>query len=189
MILPKKEYPWKKKGQIILLAFLIILAIIFSARFKIAEFKGLLEKYEEISLVICLAAYVLLGMTIVPSDPLTLFLLAWKGPLIAVIMATIGNTLASIAEFGIGGSIGDLSNFESKKEKLPLHLNKLPIDSPAFLFLARMLPGFGSKFVSIVGGVYRVPLFTFLWTTLAANLLGAVVIVMGGLGIFTFILK
>jgi len=47
------------------------------------------------------------------------------------------------------------------------------MNSPLFLLLARMLPGFGSKFVSVAGGAFKVPFITYLWTTVAANLVGA----------------
>jgi uncharacterized membrane protein YdjX (TVP38/TMEM64 family) len=131
----------------------------------------------------------LLGVTPIPTEPITLLVLAWKGPLIAIILATVGNTAASYVEFCIGGTIGDLADFEKKKEKLPFHLSKLPINSPVFLLCARMLPGYGGKFVSIASGVYRVPMFTYFWTTFVANLIGAIVIVFGGYGLITLIFK
>jgi uncharacterized membrane protein YdjX (TVP38/TMEM64 family) len=106
-----------------------------------------------------------------------------------VLLAVIGNTLAAFAELLIGGSIGDISNFEQKKEKLPFHLEKLPINSPIFLLLARMLPGFGPKFVSLASGIFHVPLFTYLWTTLAANIVGAIFVVFGGYGLISLIKK
>jgi len=106
---------------------------------------------------------------------------------VAILLATVGNTLAAIIEFYIGGGIGDLTDFEQKKGKLPFNLGKLPINSPVFLLLARMLPGFGPKFVSVVSGVYQVQMGTYLWTTVVANLLGAAMIVLGGTGLFALI--
>ncbi|MEN6436747.1 MAG: hypothetical protein ABFD58_13125 [Anaerolineaceae bacterium] len=50
-----------------------------------------------------------------------------------------------------------------------------------------MLPGFGPKFVSVVSGVYQVPMGTYLWTTVVANLLGAATIVLGGTGLLALI--
>jgi uncharacterized membrane protein YdjX (TVP38/TMEM64 family) len=169
------------------LVIIIIGAIILAINFDISKLKGLLEKYEKFGIIICLFTYVILGLTVIPSEPVSILVLAWKGPAVAILLATIGNTLAAIVEFFIGGGIGDLANFEKKKEKLPFHLGKLPINSPAFLLLARMLPGFGPKFVSIVSGVYQVPMFTYLWTTIVANMLGAAVIVLGGSGLLELI--
>jgi uncharacterized membrane protein YdjX (TVP38/TMEM64 family) len=52
-----------------------------------------------------------------------------------------------------------------------------------------MLPGFGTKFVSLASGVFHVPLFTYLWTTLAANFVGAIFVVFGGYGLINLIKK
>jgi uncharacterized membrane protein YdjX (TVP38/TMEM64 family) len=98
-------------------------------------------------------------------------------------LAAVGNTLASIVEFYVGRSIGDLGNFEKQREKLPFHLGRLPVNSPVFLIFARMLTSYGSKFVSIAAGVYQVPFSTYLWTTMVSNLMGAVVAVAGGYGL------
>jgi len=61
------------------------------------------------------------------------------------------------------------------------------MNSPVFLLLARMLPGFGPKFVSVASGVFHVPIFTYLWTTLTANIIGAVLVVFGGYGLINLI--
>lgn len=50
-----------------------------------------------------------------------------------------------------------------------------------------MLTSYGSKFVSIAAGMYQVPFPTYLWTTLIANLMGAVVTVAGGYGLIKLI--
>lgn len=173
----------EKLYKIIPIMIFVIFAVIFAFTFDINVLKEFLEKNEKLGLIICLFIYILLGVTLIPAEPVTLLILAWKGPLVAIIMATLGNTLTGTLEFAVGGNIGDLANFEAKKEKLPFHLGRLPIDSPAFLLLARMLPGFGSKFVSVASGVYQVPIRTFLWTTFVANLIGAAFIAFSGYGL------
>ena len=175
--------------MIVPMVIFLIFAIFFSFNFDIAKLSDFLQKNENIGYFVCVIVYILLGVTVIPSEPVTLIILTWKGPLIAVLLAVIGNTLAAFAELLIGGSIGDISNFEQKKEKLPFHLGKLPMNSPIFLFLARMLPGFGTKFVSLASGVFHVPLFTYLWTTLAANFVGAIFVVFGGYGLINLIKK
>ncbi len=165
----------------------LIFSIVFALHFDITKISEFLQKYESAGLLICLVVYLFLGVTLIPSEPVTLMVLAWIGPLIAVLLAVIGNTLAAFAELLIGGSIGEISNFEQKKDKLPFHLGKLPIDSPLFLLVGRMLPGFGPKFISLASGVYSVPLFTYLWTTLVANLIGAVFVVLGGYGLISLL--
>ncbi len=175
---------WEKGRKYIVLALFVIVAIVFASVYDAAALKALLERYDKYALVICLLVYLLLSVTPIPTEPVALLVLAWRGPLAAILMATLGNTLAALIEYYIGGSIGDLTDFEKKKEKLPFHLGRLPIKSPLFQICARMLPGFGPKFVSVAGGMYQVPLITYLWTATLANLIGAAVMVGGAYGVF-----
>jgi uncharacterized membrane protein YdjX (TVP38/TMEM64 family) len=170
-------------GKYWLAALFVVVAIILALTFRLAALTAFLEKYKIFGLVACLFAYVLLSVTPIPSEPVTVLVLAWKGPMAAIILATLGNTLAAMMEFYIGQGLGDMTDFEKKKEKLPFNLGRLPIDSPVFLLLARMLPGFGPKFVSLAGGLYQVPMITYLWTTIVSNLIGAVFFVLGGYGL------
>jgi uncharacterized membrane protein YdjX (TVP38/TMEM64 family) len=170
-------------GKYWLAALFVVVAIIFALTFRLAALTAFLENYSTFGLVACLFAYVLLSVTPIPSEPVTVLVLAWKGPTAAIIVATLGNTLAAMMEFYIGQSLGDMADFEEKKEKLPFHLGRLPIDSPVFLLLARMLPGFGPKFVSLAGGLYQVPMITYLWTATVSNLIGAVFFVLGSYGL------
>jgi len=71
---------------------------------------------EGTGIFICLAVYLLLGVTLIPSEPVTLMVLTWKGPYIALLLAVIGNTLAAIVEMLIAGKIGDLSDFEKRRK-------------------------------------------------------------------------
>ncbi|HEX7557286.1 MAG TPA: VTT domain-containing protein [Leptolinea sp.] len=162
---------------------LVILVSVFAARQDFSRVQAFIENNKHFSLLICLFIYAILGATPVPSEPLTVFITSFEGPLFAVIIATCGNTLAAIVEFFIGGRIGDISDFEKRKAQLPFHLGDLPINSPIFLLLGRMLPGFGPKFISIACGVYHVPMFTYLWTTVLSNLAGAIIVAFGGYGL------
>lgn len=175
---------WYKLIPIVLI---VIITLIFILTFDIEDLRQFLQKYEKPGLMICLLVYVFLGITFIPSDPVTLIVLAWKGPLIAIILSALGNTLAGMIEYAIGGNISDLADFEKGKEKLPFHLGRLPINSPIFLLLARAVPGFGPKFVNIAGGVYNVPLITYMWTSVVANLVGAVIVVLAGTGLIALI--
>jgi uncharacterized membrane protein YdjX (TVP38/TMEM64 family) len=151
-----------------------------ASHYNFSAIKTFIQQYEQYIILISLALYAVLGATPIPSEPLTVFIASFEGPLLALILATFGNTLAALVEFYIGGSIGELSDFEKRKKQLPFHMGDLPIDSPILLLLGRMLPGFGPKFISIICGVYKVPLFTYLWTTVVSNLLGAAIIAYGG---------
>lgn len=182
-----KRNAWDQASKIIPLAIFILTAFILVKFFNIAALREFLNQHEKLGFVACICAYVLLGVTVVPSDPITLLVIAWKGPAAAISLAVIGNTLASFVEYIIGRNIGDLADFEKQKEKLPFHLGRLPVGSPVFLVFARLLTSYGSKVVSIAAGMYQVPLFTYLWTTLVTNLIGAVVIVFGGYGLIKLI--
>ena len=144
---------------------------------------SIIQKNQNLSIIISLGFFTLLGATIIPSEPLTLFLLKLYSPIMALLIAAVGNTLAALLEFFIGGNIGDLAEFEKRKAKLPFHLGEIPIQSPLFIMLARMLPGFGPKFVSLACGIDEVPLFTYTWATFVSNLIGAAMVVAGGYGL------
>jgi uncharacterized membrane protein YdjX (TVP38/TMEM64 family) len=174
---------WEKARKYIPLAIFIGAAFVLTRYITLASLRGFLEKNEELGFIVCLFAYVALGTSILPSEPVTLMVLAWKGPVAAVILSTFGNTLSAVVDFYVGKSIGNFADFEKMKAKLPFHLGQLPMNSPITLIVVRFLPGYGSKFISIAGGVYRVPMFTYIWTALVANLIGAIVIVTGGYGL------
>jgi len=179
-----------KRSKILKAAGVLVLVGVVSAyayRQGTQEVLALVERNKEAGIGISLVVYALIGATVIPSEPLTLLLTAAYGPVLAIAVATVGTTLAALVEYFIGGSLGDLADFERRKEKLPFHLSQIPIDSPVFLFLGRMLPGFGSKFVSLACGVYNISLFTFVWTAVLSNLFGAAMVAMGGFGLLTWI--
>jgi uncharacterized membrane protein YdjX (TVP38/TMEM64 family) len=127
-----------------------------------------------------MALYGILGASPIPSEPLTVFMSTIYGPLAATLIAGTGNLLAALVEFFIGVKVGDVANFEERRSKLPLGLGKMPVDSPLFLIGARMLPGYGPKFISLIAGIYRVPLWRYTWTSAVSTLLGAAVFAYGG---------
>ncbi len=178
-----KETPWNKWISVLLIVLAIILVTLFVRSQHYAAFLPLLRKNPLLSYLIFVVIYALLGATVIPSEPLTVFIVSFSGPFIAITLATIGNTLAALIEFFIGGKAGDLSDFEKRKSGLPFHLGELPINSPLFLLLSRMIPWFGAKFLSVVCGAYQVPMFTYLWTTLVANIVGSTVVAYGGYGL------
>ncbi|GAP21998.1 TVP38/TMEM64 family protein [Leptolinea tardivitalis] len=162
---------------------IILLMSFVASHYSFAAIQNFIQKYEQFTIVISLTLYAILGATPIPSEPLTIFISSLKGPIYALVIATVGNTLAALVEFYIGGSLGDISDFEKRKKKLPFHLGELPIDSPILLLLGRMLPGFGPKFISIICGVYKIPLFTYIWTTMVSNVVGAAIVAYGGYGL------
>jgi len=127
--------------------------------------------------------YAILGLTLIPSEPLTLFIGALFGPLLATLIAGTGNTLSAFVEYYLGTHIGSATNFNEKKNKLPFNLGKLKVESPLFLIGARLVPGYGPKVVSMLAGIYRVPLLRYLWTTIIPIFLGSAVFAFGGFGV------
>lgn len=179
------ELSKKRWVQVLFILSILLLAVILVIHLDMTALEAFITKYKGLSVFIFLGIYALLGLTPIPSEPVTFLALNLNGPLLTILLVTAGNTLAAILEFFVGGNLGTLANFEQKKEKLPLKLRQLPVQSPVFLLGARAIPGFGPKFVSIASGVYRVPFTTYLWTAALSNLIGSTVIVLTMSGIIT----
>jgi uncharacterized membrane protein YdjX (TVP38/TMEM64 family) len=183
-----RKISWDKWIKALLLVLLIVLTTLFVRSQNYNTILPLLQKNPGLCYIILLAVYAGLGFTVIPSEPLTIFIVSICGPLVAIILATVGNTLAAMVEFFIGEKAGDFSDFEKQRSKLPFHLGELPINSPVFLILGRMVPWFGAKFLSVVCGAYQVSLFTYIWTTLLANVVGSCVVAYGGYGLIRLVL-
>ena len=134
--------------------------------------------------LVMIALYGLLGLSPIPSEPLTLINGALFGAFWGTVVAGTGNLVAAVVEYYIGAGIGNVSNFEDRKKHLPFGLGRFPADSIWFLLLARFVPGYGPKVVSVVGGVYRVPLWRYIWTAAIPTYLGAAIFALGGHGLF-----
>ena len=169
------------KGLIATLLVVIALIILFTR--EMTQVREFIRSSGWIGVLVSIGLYGLLGASPVPSEPLTVLLSSIYGPLHTTFIASIGNLIAALVEFYIGLRISHIANFEERKQKLPFNLGKLPVNSPIFLMGARMLPGYGPKFVSVIAGVYRVPLWTYIWTTTLSNLMGAGVVAFGGFGL------
>ncbi len=165
---------------------LVLIAILVASRHMdgIREF---LVRSGKIGLVISVGLYGILGASPIPSEPLTVLLSALYGPEYITVVATLGNLLSALVEYYIGRRIGDISDFEKRRQKLPLGLGRFPVNSVLFLLAARNIPGYGSKFVSVLSGVYRVPLWRYTWTTVVSTLFGAALVAYGGFGILNLL--
>ena len=100
-----------------------------------------------------------------------------------MLIAGTGNTLSAFVEYYLGTHIGTATNFVEQKKKLPFGLGKLKVESPMFLIGARMIPGYGPKVVSMMAGIYHVPVLRYLWTTAIPIFAGAALFAFGGRGI------
>ncbi len=176
-----------KTARFLLIAALIALAVILTRYIDYSSIQSFVQNHRILGVVLILAVYASLGMTPVPSEPITIFLTGLYGPIWTIVFVTIGTTLAAFVEYFVGCQIGDITDFEKKKETLPFHLNRLPVQSPLFQLLGRIVPGVGAKFVGITSGFYRVRIFTFFWTAILSNLVGAIIISYGGYGLVKLI--
>lgn len=162
---------------------LVAAAVVFLTR-EMNQVRSFIANSGWIGMLAAILVYGLLGASPVPSEPLTVLLSTVFGPFSAMIVSGLGNLLAAAVEYYIGAHIGNATSFTQQREKLPFGLGKMPVESPVFLIVARMVPGYGSKFVSLIGGIYHVPLYRYLWTAAIPTFLGTAIFAYGGFGLF-----
>jgi uncharacterized membrane protein YdjX (TVP38/TMEM64 family) len=189
---PIKEIEGGQRAQAIrlLVASLLIICVggflVYKDMHTIRDF---ILQNGAIGIGVAILIYAILGATLIPSEPLTVFVGAVFGPIAATLVATMGNLLAALVEYYIGRKISDASRFTDQLHKLPFGLGKLPVNSIPFLIFGRMLPGAGPKLVSILAGLYRVPLWRFTWTCAIPTIIGAAFFAFGGWGLSTALIK
>lgn len=183
---PLTEEQKSKRNQSISILVFSVLVMALAAVFittDLNKIKDFISQAGAWGIVLSILLYAILGITLIPSEPITLFIGALFGPVLATLISWVGNTIAAFIEYYIGSHIGSATNFEEKKEKLPFGLGKMKVDHPLFLVGGRMIPGYGPKVVSMMAGVYKVPLLRYLWTTAVPIFFGSVIFAFGGAGI------
>jgi uncharacterized membrane protein YdjX (TVP38/TMEM64 family) len=160
----------------------IILVMVFVSR-EMESVRSFIRNSGWIGVLVSIGLYALLGFTPIPSEPLTVLLGTIYGPLLATVVAGTGNVLAAVMEYFVGARLSHIANFEERRKHLPFGLGRFPVNSVPFLLLARMLPGYGPKFVSVLAGVYRVPMLRYLWTAAIPTFLGSAIFAYGGSGL------
>jgi len=165
----------------------LFLALAFMPQKDLLALEDLILLGGPLGPIICVLIYGALGATPIPSEPFTIVISGLFGPLQTLWIACVGNVIAAMLEFYVGSKIGDVADFERRRENFPNWLKKLPIDSPIFLLLGRALPGYGPKTVGIISGVYKVPVWRFLWTAIVANVIGAAILAFGASGLLQLI--
>ena len=162
---------------------LIVAGIIYFVPRNLTQIEAYISTNGLWGMLVAVLLYGLLGITLIPSEPLTILIGALFGPWIATLIAGVGNMLAAVVEYNLGSRVNKMTHFVEKKEKLPLGLGKLPVNAPTFLIFARMIPGYGPKAVSVLAGVYRVPMLLYIWTTAIPTFAGAAIFAFGGFGL------
>ena len=130
--------------------------------------------------LVAVILYVALAATPISTDPITIVMGTVYGPLLGSAIAWVGNILAGLVEYFFGSRIEKVTSFNKNKNNLPFGLGKLPVNSPSFLILGRLIPIYGGKIISILAGMNRVPIKLYLWTTAVTTFLGSIILALGG---------
>jgi uncharacterized membrane protein YdjX (TVP38/TMEM64 family) len=175
----KNERQWP--GTVILIMSVIAssLLAVYLAK-NIDQVESFIADIGFVGPLVSITLHTLLGASPIPSETLTAINGIVFGPLLGALYSWIGYMLASYVEYFIGMKIGNISDFESDRDKMPFGLGRLPADSPWFLLLGRIVPFGGAKVVGVIGGVYRVSLWRFTWTAALATGAGALLFAYGG---------
>lgn len=186
MVKEKNKSKLKKRlwQGVSIFVIIFVLYITFRETDKITNFLLNTGIFAPILTIIVLA---LLGPTPIATDPIVMLMGVTYGPLWGAVIGTIGNTLAMFIEYFFGYKLAEIFEYKKGKEKLPKYIQKFPIDSWVFLILGRMIPGYGSKVISLIAGAEKVNLKTYLWTSLVSGIFGAIVLSYGGVEILKFL--
>ena len=98
---PKKS---NLKSVLIIIVTLVILFV--SVRYfstEINQVKTVLHDAGPFAFIVAIFIYGILGATVVPSEPLTALLGGLYSPWKAMLVAMLGNTLAALVEYYLGG--------------------------------------------------------------------------------------
>ena len=180
---------YTKKGGLIwtIFAIFLFLLVIYALSKHTQLIEAVLFKSGSLAPIVAIILYPLLAPTPITTDPITLMIGVIYGPILGILISWIGNTLAATVEYYLGTRIEKVTNFKNKKEQLPLGLGKLPVNSIGFLVFGRMIPGYGGKIISILAGMYKVPLKRYLWTTALSNIMGSIFLSYGGVSLVKII--
>ena len=164
---------------------LIIVVVVVVVSRELDTVRAFILESGWVCVLVSVALYAVLGLSPIPSEPLTVLISTIYGPFQATLVAGTGNLLAAVIEYYIGLGISDVASFEKQRAKLPFGLGRFPVASPIFLITVRSLPGYGPKFISVLAGIYRVPMYRYLWTAAIPTFIGAAIFAYGGFGLIS----
>ncbi len=178
----KKSNKWFSLIRIILLLLLFGVVAYAYKNFDLEIIKAQITKNPERNWLISFLTFFITSFTFIPSSPLTVFLSITFNPQIAIGMYWLGNVCGAIVQYLIGSKLKGIDKIAQNRDKLPRFLRELPIGSPVFLLLGRIVPG-GTRGLSFVCGFYHIRFVTFLWTTALMFFVSAVFQVVSGTGL------
>ncbi|PIP52964.1 hypothetical protein COX08_03630 [Candidatus Beckwithbacteria bacterium CG23_combo_of_CG06-09_8_20_14_all_34_8] len=163
------------------ICFSIVIFILFKK--YLGNIEHLINSLGLIGIIFSFALYPLIAFTPLPSDPISILVIAIYHPLLTFLIIWLGNTTIALIEYYIGHHLNKKINYADKITNLPFGLGKLPIESTKMLLLGRMISGYGNKFISMIAGAKQVPLKRYIWTTALTNMWGALIFTIGGHGL------
>ncbi|NMB84109.1 TVP38/TMEM64 family protein [Candidatus Roizmanbacteria bacterium] len=181
----KNDKPSNRFWTLIGMVFLVV-AVFYVAK-NMRDVRTIVSRAGLAGPVVLIFLYGFFAVTPITTDPLTVVSGVFFGPIGGVFISWIGNNLAAMVEYYFGRHIGKVANFKKIKEKLPFGLSRLPVDSPWVLIFGRLVPGYGGKVISIMGGIYHVPVRRYLWTSALTNFFGSLLLSLGGYQLIHFL--
>ena len=187
---PKSKFPslFRKKILWRVLSLSLFVLMFYLLIDKSDEIKSMLENGGIWTPVLGVIMLALLGPTPVATEPIIILLAVSYSPFWGMVIGAIGNTLAMLIEYSVAYKLAEIFDYQKEKKKLPKFLRKIPANNIYFLIIGRMVPGYGSKIISLIAGAEKVDMKLYFWTSLISGIFGAFVISYGGFGI-DFLIK
>ena len=180
------EAPATEGGNKVATWLILIVTLIFSALIVMyvgqnqQQVESFIKSTGALGPIVSIVLFSILGVSPVPSEVLSIIMGVVYGPAWGTLIAFAGNMSAAWIEYFVGGRLAQVTDFEERRAHMPFGLGKFPATSPIFLIFARIVPGYGPKMVGIMGGLYKVPLWRYIWTAAIPTLLGALFFAFGG---------
>jgi len=172
--------PKKSSRLWIILTLVLFIVPIYYVSKNIGNIELIISRAGFFGPLVIIILYCIFSITPITTDPLTLISGAMFGPILGIIISWVGNIFAALIEYYFGTHLSRITDINKAKKNLPFFLGYLPVNSPWFLIFGRLIPGYGSKLISILAGINHVPLFLYLWTTALTNIFGSFLLSYGG---------
>lgn len=129
---------------------------------------------------VCLHA--LLNVSPLPGDVVAVANGALYGFAPAVGLNWLGWFIAAFVQFSIGRRAAKDFELQEQMQKLPAFLRRFPVEHPAYLLLARLLPWAGGHVTTWIPGAAGVRLSRFAWCTAVAIVPASIGFALVGVG-------
>lgn len=175
-----------KNTFLFIIGALFALVLLFYVAQNLRDVDLVIRKAGLAGPIVAIVLFGIFALTPIPAEPLTLFCIFFFGPVVGSMITWVGGVFAALVEYNFGLHMRKITSIEKTIKKLPFGLNKMPVNSPLFLIFGRLIPGYGSKVISLIAGIHHVPLKRYLWTTALTNLMGSLLLAFGGNQILLF---